>query len=100
MQGVVQSGTVRAVISSTPIRISENAIMSEMHREAFRVTGTNLWLGDVGVDPADYLRPEQDRKRKRGEVYQNRRTQKEDLVETLHAQTRQDYEYMNAIAAH
>ena len=71
MQKLVQAGTVNAVIASDIIHISGIETLSEMHRETLRVTGTRLWVRDIGVNPEDCLRLKQDRKLERDEVVEH-----------------------------
>ena len=97
LQQLVQTGTVHAVVVSDVIRISGNENVSAMHREIFRVTGTQLLVGDIGVDPEDHLRLEHDHKRKRGEFVEHARTERKDLVEGLDKRTQEEHEHMYAI---
>ena len=97
LQKLVQTGTVHAVVVSDVIRLSGNENVSAMHREIFRVTGTQLLVGDIGVDPEDHLRLERDRKRKRGEFVEHARTERKDLVEGLDKRTQEEHEHMYAI---
>ena len=97
LQKLVQTGTVHAVIVSDVIQISGIENVSAMHREIFRVTGTQLLVGDIGVDPGDHLRLERDRKRKRGEFVEHARTERKDLVAGLDKRTQEEHEYMHAL---
>ena len=100
MQQLVQTGAVNAVIAFDAIRVTGNETMSAMHREIFRVMGTHLWVGDVGVDTEDHLRLEHGHKRKASEILEHAHAERKDLVEALDKRICQEYDWMHKIGTY
>ena len=88
MQELVQSGRVIAVITSDTVRISGMPANSAMQRKMFRVADTKLSLGIVGVDPAEHLDLEQQRKEEQQQNLQQRNAGRDELVRALNDNTR------------